>query len=64
LCKANYVNGAMRGCLGPVACGSIFQNHIGDFIGCFAQSLLASIAFHAELKATMTTIKTTFEKGC
>ncbi|MCI59356.1 ribonuclease H protein, partial [Trifolium medium] len=42
-------DGTAKGCPGPVACGGIFRDNNANVVGCFAQNLNISTAFHAEL---------------
>ncbi|KAL5148112.1 hypothetical protein HKD37_06G017653 [Glycine soja] len=41
----------------------VFRNHNGERLGCFAQSLPVSIAYHVELQAAMLGIEIAFRKG-
>jgi len=50
-------DGAATCCPELTTCGGIFQNHMGDMLGCFAQSIPVSIAFHGELQAAMLAIE-------
>ena len=57
------IDGAALGSPGPAAGGGIFRNHLGDFIGGFSVSLGSTLAFRAELIATMYAIELSFRYG-
>ncbi|GAU30382.1 hypothetical protein TSUD_57940 [Trifolium subterraneum] len=57
-------DGAALGAPGQAACGGIFRDSTGDYIGCFADKLGIENAFIAELVAAMKAIEIAFTNGC
>ncbi|PNX90428.1 ribonuclease H, partial [Trifolium pratense] len=56
-------NGASRGFPGASACGGIFRDHGGSFLGGFSESLGISNAFQAEVKGVICAIEFAAVKG-
>jgi len=48
---------------GKVACGAIFINNLGQFLGCFAEGLNFGNSLIAELSGAMRSIKLTSSKN-
>ena len=52
----------LGGCPSPSACGGIFRDSQGYFLGAFAGFIGVDIAFQAELQAVMTAIELAFRR--
>ncbi|GAU45758.1 hypothetical protein TSUD_24220 [Trifolium subterraneum] len=57
------IDGTVKGCTGPAACGGIFRDINVAVLGCFAQNLHISIAFHVELIGDMLAVELASKKG-
>ncbi|GAU47557.1 hypothetical protein TSUD_284240 [Trifolium subterraneum] len=56
-------DGSSLGNPGPSACGGVFRNYRGDFIGCFAISIGTANALKAELWGIIFAIEVAFDRG-
>src|SRR6266487_7107213 len=57
------IDGTAKGCPGPAACGGIFRDSNAAVVGCFAQNLHISTAFHAELIGAILAIELASKNG-
>jgi ribonuclease HI len=56
-------DGSSSGNPGPSACGGVFRNFNGDFLGCFADSIGLANALKAELWGIIFAIEAAFDRG-
>ncbi|GAU26294.1 hypothetical protein TSUD_55920 [Trifolium subterraneum] len=57
------IDGTAKGCPGPATCGGIFRDSNAAVVGCFAQNLHISTAFHAELIGAILAIELASKNG-
>jgi ribonuclease HI len=57
------IDGAFSGCSGILACGEIFRDHVGNFLGGFSEALGTSNVSQVEIISVIRAIECSSSKG-